>query len=87
MEYPGAPVRSTAVKSVTFDQRQIISKSYAQQTAPSGPAPDTSINVSFHDTRDSSATSLNCTPLLHLRVVCNKEHLLLILTKPCGSSV
>ena len=46
MEFPGAPVRSTAVKSVTFDQRQIISKSYAQQTAPGGPAPDTSINVS-----------------------------------------
>ena len=46
MEFPGAPVRSTTVKSVTFDQRQIISKSYAQQTAPSGPAPDTSINVS-----------------------------------------
>jgi hypothetical protein len=46
MEFPGAPVRSTAVKSVTFDQRQIISKNYAQQTAPGGPAPDTSINVS-----------------------------------------
>ena len=46
MEFPGAPVRSTAVKSVTFDQRQIISKNYAQPTAPDGLAPDTSINVS-----------------------------------------
>ena len=46
MEFPGGPVRSTAVKSVTFDQRQIISKSYTQQAAPGGPVPDTSINVS-----------------------------------------